>query len=277
MAGDIPGCELSVMEDIAKIATLGPNLSHSLYRALTADKDELRQVLQSSSMEVLHAALKNPALDEAHLLALLERRDLSEELLKSVYGLPAVGESHKLKVAVVRNPCTPGPVTLALLPHLYLFELVAICSLPGATPDQKVAAERAVIQRLPAIPLGNKLTLARRGTSSIIEALLQEGDPQVIDACLTNPRLKESAIFRFLSSARAGAETISMIARHPRWKTRPNLITALLRNQKTPVVWYTLFLPSLNTAEIRNLLASHRLSQTQKVAVEEELKRRGQR
>ena len=265
------------MEDIAKIATLGPNLSHSLYRALTADKDELRQVLQSPSMEVLHAALKNPSLDEAHLLAFLERRDLSEELLKSVSGLPAVGESHKLKVAVVRNPCTPGPVTLALLPHLYLFELVAICTLPGATPDQKVAAERAVIQRLPATPLGNKLTLARRGTSSIIEALLQEGDPQVIDACLTNPRLKESAIFRFLSSARAGAETISMIARHPRWKTRPNLITALLRNQKTPVVWYTLFLPTLNTAEIRNLLASHRLSQTQKVAVEEELKRRGQR
>lgn len=265
------------MEDSAKITAFGPNLSHQLHHALTADKNELRQVLQSSSMEVLRTALKNPSLDEAHLLALLERRDLSEELLKSVFSLPAVGESHNLKVAVVRNPNTPGPVTLALLPHLYLFELVTICYLPGVTPDQKLAAERAVIQRLPATPLGNKLTLARRGTSNIIEALLREGDAQVIDACLTNPHIKESAIFQFLSSARANAETISMIARHPRWKTRPNLITALLRNQKTPVVWYTLFLPTLNTAEIRNLLASHRLSQAQKVAVEEELKRRGQR
>ncbi|ABQ25047.1 hypothetical protein Gura_0839 [Geotalea uraniireducens Rf4] len=265
------------MEDSAKIATFGPNLSHQLHHALTADKNELRQVLQSPSMEVLRAALKNPSLDEAHLLALLERRDLSEELLKAVFSLPAVGESHNLKVAVVRNPNTPGQVTLALLPHLYLFELVTICYLPGVTPDQKLAAERAVIQRLPGTPLGNKLTLARRGTANIIEALLREGDAQIIDACLTNPRIKESAIFQFLSSAKASAETISLIARHPRWKTRPNLITALLRNQKTPVVWYNLFLPTLNTAEIRNLLASQRLSQTQKVAVEEELKRRGQR
>lgn len=266
-----------MMDDSTKIATLGPNLSHQLHHALTADKNELRQVLQSPSMEVLHAALKNPSLDETHLLALLERRDLSEELLTSVSRLPTVCESHNLKVALVRNTNTPGPVALAVLPHLHLFELVTICTLPGATPDQKLAAERAVIQRFPTTPLGNKLTLARRGTANILEALLREGDAQIIDACLTNPRIKESAIFQFLSSAKASAETISMVARHPRWKTRPNLITALLRNHKTPVVWYTLFLPTLHTKEIRNLLASHRLNQAQKVAVEEELKHRGQR
>ena len=265
------------MEECAKIAILDLNLSRQLHHALTADKSGLQQVLKSTSMEVLRTALKNPALDEAHLLELLERRDLSEDLLKAVYGLPAVAGSHNLKVAMVRNPNTPGPVSLALLPHLYLFELVTLCQFPGATPDQKLAAERAVIQRLPATPLGNKLTLARRGTATVVEALLREGEAQVVEACLTNPRLKESAIFQFLGSSRAGAETISMIARHPRWKSRPNIIAALLKNRKTPLVWFNLFLPALNTLEIRNLLASHRLNHAQKHTVEEELKRRGLR
>jgi hypothetical protein len=266
------------MEDeSAKIAPLDPNLSRQLHRALTADKDELQQVLQSTVAEVLRTALKNPALDEAHLLALLRRRDLSEELLMAVSRLPAVGESHNLKVALVHNPTTPAPLGLSLLPHLYLFELANICVLPGVTPDQKFAAERAIIQRLSTTPLGNKLTLARRGTATVVEALLREGESPVVDVCLSNPRLKEAAVFQFLGSARASAETISMIARHPHWKTRPNLISAILRNQRTPLVWYTLFLPTLGSTEIRQLLATNRLSHPQKKAVEEELTRRGQR
>ena len=265
------------MEESAKIATLDPNLSRQLYRALTADKGELQLVLQSTAPEVLRTALKNPALDEAHLIALLQRRDLSEELLMAVSRRPAVGESHNLKIALVHNPNTPGPLTLTLLPHLYLFELANICFLPGVTPDQKFAAERAIIQRLPTTPLGNKLTLARRGTAAVVEALLREGESPVVDACLTNPRLKESAVFQFLGSSRASAETISMIARHPRWKTRPNLVSAILKNQRTPLVWYTLFLPTLSTTEVRQLLASNRLSHPQKMTVEAELMRRGQR
>jgi len=265
------------MEESAKIATLDPNLSRQLHRALTADKGELQLVLQSTAPEVLRTALKNPALDEAHIIALLQRRDLSEELLMAVSRRPAVGESHNLKIALVHNPNTPGSLTLTLLPHLYLFELANICFLPGVTPDQKFAAERAIIQRLPTPPLGNKLTLARRGTAAVVEALLREGESPVVDACLTNPRLKESAVFQFLGSSRASAETISMIARHPRWKTRPNLVSAILKNQRTPLVWYTLFLPTLSITEVRQLLASNRLSHPQKKAVDAELMRRGQR
>jgi hypothetical protein len=68
-----------------------------------------------------------------------------------------------------------------------------------------------------------------------------------------------------------------MIARHPRWKTRPNLVSAILKSQRTPLVWYTLFLPTLSITEVRQLLASKRLSHPQKKAVDAELMRRGQR
>lgn len=263
------------MDKAVKSATLDSELSRRLHRALTAGKDELFRVLEDHAMEVLLALLKNPALDNNHLLALLKRRDLPEELLKAVYRLEQLGESHELKAAMVRNPKTPGVIMAALLPHLYLFELVNVCYLPGVTPDQKVAAERAILQRLPTTPLGNKLTLARRGTAAITEALVREGDPRLMEACLDSPHLRESAIFRFLSSANASAETISMVARHPRWKARPNLLLAILKNPKTPGVWFTRLLPSLNLADVKGLLLSQRLTSPQRKLVGDELKRRG--
>ncbi len=265
------------MNTTAQTATLDRHLARRLHRALTAGKEELFQLVDDPSMEVVSALLKNPALDVNHLLALLKRRDLTEELVKAVSRLEWAGESREVKVALVRNPATPGGIVATLLPHLYLFELVSICLLPGVTPDQKVAVERAILQRLPTTPLGNKLTIARRGTSTIVEALVREGDPRLMEACLDSPHLKEAAVFRFLSGANASAETVSMVARHPRWKGRPNLRLAILRNPRTPAVWFTHLLPQLQLADVQGLLGSPRLAASQKRLVEEELRRRGQR
>jgi hypothetical protein len=262
------------MEDSSTNASLEPSLSRRLYNALTAGNEELFQVIGDPSMEVLGTALKNPALDETHILTLLQRRDLSGDLIRALYRLPMVGENRQLKVALVRNPCTPPHVTMALLPHLQLFDLVDICNLPGVAPDQKLAVERAIIQRLPLTPLGNKITLARRGTPSVVEALLKEGDTRYLEACLDNPRLKESAIFSFLNGPNATPEGISIVARNPRWKSRLNLQLAILKNPKTPEVWFTLFLPHLSANDVKGVLASKKINHAQKKMVREELKRR---
>ena len=254
---------------------LDPSLSRRLYRALTAGNEELFQIIEDPSMEVLGTALKNPAFNEKHLLALLQRRDLSGELLRALYRSPMVEENRQLKVALVRNPCSPAHVTMALIPYLQLFELVDISYIPGVAPDQKLAVERAIIQRLPFIPLGDKITLARRGTSLVVDALLREGDSRYLETCLDNPRLKESSIFSFLNGPNSTAEGISIVARHPRWKIRPNLQLAILKNPKTPEVWFTLFLPHLSVNDVKGVLASKKISQTQKKMVREELKRRG--
>jgi hypothetical protein len=262
------------MENSAKIAKLDPLLLKRLHWALTAERDEIFRVITDPSMDVQLSLLKNPQLDDNHLLALLKRRDLSEELLKAISSLPMVTENHDLKVAIVHNPGTPEYVTLTLLPHLHLFELVDICYLAGVTPDQRVAAERAIIQRLSTTPLGNKITLARRGTSAVVEALVKEGDPRFLGACLTNPHLNEAAIFQFLNGPDATPNGISAVARHPRWKGRVTLQLAILKNPKTPPVWFTLFLPHLSAVYLKGVLASRRINQAQKKLVTDELSRR---
>lgn len=235
--------------------------------------EDLLAIIPIAAPDLLQAVLKNPALGENHLLAMVNRRDLGEDILKSICRQPLAESSHHLKVALARHPNIPAAQLSTLLPHLYLFELLNLCYLPGITPDQKFAAERVIIQRLPVTPLGNKLTLARRATAAILEMLLKDKDPRLLEICLSNPQLKEGAVFQFLRSSSACAETISLIARHPRWQNVSNLREAILTNPKTPSIWFTLWLPGMKIPEVKRLLSSNRLSPLQKKAVEERLKK----
>ncbi len=249
-----------------KSTVLDQNLSRRLHEALTADKDLLFSVVQDASGDVLLAALRNPSLDEQHLLTLLKRRGLGE-IPAAIYNNKRLIENYSVKFALVRHPETPSNIVLALIPLLYIFDLIKICQMPGIVADVHLAAERSIVQRLPTQPLGNKLTLARRGTAAVVDALLREGLPNVVEACLDNPHLKEGSLYQFLSSAHATAENVSIVARSSRWKGRPNIRLAILKNPRTPAIWFTMFLPGLPAATLRELLSSPRLTFAQKELV----------
>ena len=254
--------------------SLDRDLAQRLNEALTAGHDELFRVMQDQAPDVLRAALKNPLLGEPHLLSLLKRRDLGGDLLKQVCAMPSARESHSIRVALAHHPATQAPQLMEILPHLTLFELATVCAIPGGTPDQKIAAERAIIQRLPTTPLGSKITLAHRGTGAVVEHLLKEGDPRLMAACLDNPRLMERAVFQFLRNTTVTPEAISMVARHQRWQSRTNVKLAILSNPRTPLIWFAHWLPALRTLEVRNLYESQRLNQLQRREVVAELDRR---
>jgi hypothetical protein len=205
---------------------------------------------------------------------LLKRRDLPEDLLKAIYQLGLTGASRQIKLALVKNPTTPTPIVQTLLPHLHLFELVDLCCLAGVTADQRLAAERTILLRLESEPLGNCITLARRGTATLVGELLIKGETRLMEPCLSNPKLKEAAIVRFLRGPKATAETISIIARHPRWKNRPNLQQTILRHRHTPLVWFTLWLPKLPKRDLRALLLSRQPTAAQQTLISKELQRR---
>ncbi|MDD2308072.1 MAG: hypothetical protein PHH91_00630 [Desulfuromonadaceae bacterium] len=237
-----------------------------LLEALAACKDRLFAVIRDSREEVLLAALRNPSLDVQHLLALLKRRELGS-IISAIYAGKHLVEAYAVKFALVAHPDTPSHIAQTLLPLLYIFDLLKLCQIPGVSADIRLAAERKIVQQIPTQPLGNKLTLARRGTAGILEALLRGGVQNVLEACLANPHLKEGSLHQFLASSHATAEAVSAVARNSRWRSRSNIRLSILRNPRTPLVWYTLFLPGLPDATVRDLLLSLRLTSAQKELV----------
>lgn len=257
-----------------QITDFNPNYVKKLQLALTAREEKLFQLLLDPDNDFLEALLKNPYINEDHLLVLLKRSDLTEDLVNTIHKKHKHILNHRLILALAKNPATSGTLIRNLLPQLRLFELIDLCYLPGVTPDQKLAAERAIIQRLPTTPLGNKITLARRGTTNIVAELMKEGHPQFFEVCLDSSRLKEASIYQFVRGATASAETISMVARHSRWNQRPNLRLAILNNVKTPDIWFTLWLPKVHHHVLKQLIARCRSNPAKKHLLELELKKR---
>lgn len=246
-------------------STGGFNKEHAalLKRALTCSAAELYKILSSAEPEVIRAGLKNVAVEPEHLQALLQRRDLDSDLLTYICKHKLSRTRSVVNQLLTHPHINPQQIKI-VLERLHLLELLNITILPGQAADVRIAAEHHLRKRLPTAPLGNKITLARRATYPVLEALMLEGHPQVIEPCLNNPRMKEAAIYRLLHGQNVGVESISKIARHPRWNKRPNLRLAILRNRHTPKALFIQFLPGIPPQQARQLLFGKHLKPAQK-------------
>jgi hypothetical protein len=155
-------------------------------RALIASGDELSSLLHHPSTDVLLALLDNPAVDETQLFLLLNRKDLPAEILEEVARRKPLLKNYRVKRALAVHPRTPRLASLRLVRDLYPMDLVQLALLPGTPAELKRIAEDRLIGRLPQLPLGQKIALARRGPGRVAGALLAEGGPQVLSVVLDN-------------------------------------------------------------------------------------------
>src|SRR5215813_1689832 len=212
-------------------------------RAAVATADELAAFLRHSSADVLLALLDNPALDEAHLCLLLERKDLPGAVLEEVGKRKPLLKSYRVKKGLCFHPRGPRLATLRLVRDLYLMDLVQLALSPAVPAELKRHAEEQLLARLPQIPLGQKITLARRGPSRVAGALLAEGHAQVLSVVLDNPYLTEAQVLKALAREKISPSVTHAIAQHRRWSCVYNIRLALIRTPGTTLATILSFLP----------------------------------
>jgi len=230
--------------------------------------------LHHHSMEVLLALLENPALDETHVCLLLERKDLRAEILEEVARRKALLKSYRVKRSLAFHPRTPRLVSLRLLRDLYLMDLVQIAILPGISAELKLNAEEQLLARLPQLPLGQKITLARRGPARVAGALLVEGHAQVVSIVLDNPYMTEAQILRALSREKLSPSVIPAIVGHRKWSISYNVRLALVRQPSAPLATILSYLPELTVSDLRELAAPGIVPENLRKYLQAEVQRR---
>ena len=98
---------------------------------------------------------------------------------------------RRVLAAIVSHVKTPRHVSLPIARHLYTFELLQIALTPAVSADVKMAVEDAITMRLESISAGERLALAKRGSTRIAAALLFDKEPGVMKAALVNPFMTE--------------------------------------------------------------------------------------
>ena len=233
-------------------------LEERLRRASGSAK-ELSTVLYDSSEEVLLVLLENPRLTEEHLQVLLSRKNLHQTFLGELAARAWLWRSYPVKLALVRHPHTPRSTSLALVRHLYLFDLLKVATTPGAPMEVRRGAEEAVAARVTALSVGERLSLARQGTSRIVCALLADSERRVFRTALENSRLTEEGVVKSLANERLAPEVVECIAAHPRWSLRYEVRLALIRHPATSLGRVLALVEQVRRNDLANLTADRRM------------------
>jgi hypothetical protein len=243
-------------------------------RAPAEQSSELSSLIHATDEQALLALLENPAVEEPHILQMLERLDLSANVLGVIAEKGKWTSSEGVRLRLARHPRTPRRHALALLRRLYLFDLVGLSLLPSTPAEIKRVAEELIVTRVPHLPAGQKLTLARRGTSRVAGALLAEGHAQAIKLALANPFLTESQVLKVLAKAGVPERVVAAIAQHPKWSVQYNVRVALIRNPHTPVPSVLAFLPNLTLRDLKELATLEGVTAHIRRYIQRELARR---
>ena len=243
-------------------------------RARSAPSEDLSTLIHEPDEETLLALLENPLVEEPHISQMLERLDLSANVLTAIAEEGKWTASEGVRLRLARHPRTPRRFAIALLRQLYLFDLVRLSLLPSAPAEIRRVAEELMVSRVPQIPIGQKLTLARRGPARVVGALLAEGHPQAIKLALANAFLTESQVLKVLAKPGVPERVVAAIAQHPRWAVQYNIRVALIRNPHTPVSVILAFLPNLTLRDLKDLVSLEGLSPHVRRYIQKELSRR---
>jgi len=243
-------------------------------RAAVATPQEISLLIHDANEATLLALLENPNLDESNVIQLLERLDLSAKVLSAVADAKKWSASESVRFRLARHPHTPRRIVLSLLRQLFLFDLVNLSLQTSAPADLRRSAEAIVLTRIPHLPVGEKLTLARRGPARIAGAVLAEGHPQAIKLALGNSFLTESQVLKVLAKPDVPERVVAAIAQHPKWSCRYNVRLALLRNAHTPAPIVPAMLPDLTLRDLKELARYEPLPPNFKKYFEKELERR---
>ena len=184
--------------------------------------------------EVLRSLIDNPAFDETHVCLLLERKDLSGLLLEEISKRKTWRANYRVRLGLAAHPHTPRLIAMRLLRELHLMDLVRISLLPTSSMELRRLADERVLAQLPQLPLGQKLMLARRGSTRIAAGLVAHGPEQVARVALDNSFLTESQLLKTLAKQALPARIVAAVAKHEKWSKLVNIRVALLRHPHMP-------------------------------------------
>ncbi len=194
---------------------------------------------------------------EEMAIALAENRRTPPECLSLLASTTRFRDSYRLKLALCKNPKTPQRVTLSLIKFLRLFDLADLTRNQNIHINIRQKIEQVIKEKIPSLPLGNRITLAKRASSAVVIALLERAKGKnsllLINTCLSSPVLKEGDILKLINTNTTPPEVLQAIAYHNKWSLRYWIRYALVRNFYTPLSRVVEFLKEMKTQDLEEL------------------------
>ena len=225
----------------------------ALHMANTADEEDLKSLVHHPSSKVISKILLNRSLSEGLVIIIANRKNVNAEILESLYNDIRWKDSYRVKLALCKNPKTPRRISLSIIKSLKIFDLADLTRNHNVPIDLRIKAEANIIEKILSLPLGIKLSIARRASSNVLVRLIVDGMKEVVIICLDSPYITEGDICKIVSMKKTTSQVIRQIANHPKWSYRYDVQWALILNNHTPLSCVVNFLKSIRTTDLKEL------------------------
>lgn len=221
-------------------------LAHRLRRAASSEllrltSDHLREL----TMREVRQILLNPY--------------VTAEVIEELSAARHLLAGYDMRRAIARHRRAPEVVALRFLPGLFWRDLLEIVLDVRLRPSVRRAAEKYLVQRLPRLTVGEKISLARRGGGEVMAQLRRDPNLRVIGAWLDNPRLTEQLVV-LLAAGATSPRVLDLVAKSERWGRRYEVRAALGRNAATPFRAAFALLPTLRRDDVAAIAHDERQS-----------------
>ena len=116
--------------------------------AMSPDRHTMEQLMFDPDPSVIHRLLSNPRITLPFVIRIAARRPNYPAVLTEVFHSPRWIVHYDIKVALVRNPYTPPPICLRLLPNLRTQDLREAASDTSLLPEIQEAARDLLQKRV---------------------------------------------------------------------------------------------------------------------------------
>ena len=202
-------------------------------RARAVDELHARVLAAGTSVPELKGLLGEP-IEEQVLVAVL-RRAVPGRFLELVATTEPWSERPRILARVVLNARAPRALSLRLISQLAWRELADVAAtawVPGAV---RLRAEALLRDTLRDLRVGDRITLARMATPTVLPLLVVDEDSRVIEAALLNPRLREEDLLTAVSREDVPRALLEASVSSPRWTESYALKLALVLQKRTPL------------------------------------------
>lgn len=232
-------------------------------------------------------AVAEPAMRRERLLGLLEELDPDRAyaVIEAVLERPGAPRPHlhdlrRVLQEVLRTGGATRPFPDAMRDawreraraagDAFLERLLGAGGAAEAMADPRAALPRDVAE----IPLGVRRSLARGVDVRMLEKLLLDPDPIVLDHLLRNPRLTEDHVVRIAARRPISEPALRAIAGSPRFGVRPSVRVAVARNPYCPTDLALTLVGTLPLTVLREMRDDGTLDDGVRAHVRQELRRR---
>jgi hypothetical protein len=230
------------------------DLDKDIQLASTSIKEEeLRLLVHHPSPKVMSKLILNSNLTDELALIIAGRKNISPEILETLYNDIRWKENYPIMLAICKNRKTPQKITLSLIKSLRVLDLADLTRNHHIPINLRIKAEAKINEKILPMPLGIKKTLAKRASSNVLVKLIEDGIKDVVDICLDSPYITEAAISKIINMKKTTSQVIRQIALHPKWSARHQIRWSLTLNNQTPLSCVVNFLKNMKTTDLKEL------------------------